>query len=325
MIVFLTLIYVAVLFVLLKTGIIKMNTWWKISPLAWMILLFVVLFLPMQWGAPGGTVNIYQPVIEIIPNVTGEVTEVTAKPLTVLKEGDILFKIEPRPFQAKVDQLEANLKLVRLNLERAQTLYKKKAVSQYDVDVLIAEEAQIIAQLDQANYDLESTIVRAPSNGFVVALTLRPGQRVGSLPVRSFMSFVKIERNKVIIGINQYSLRHIQIGQTAEVTFKLKPGKVFTAEVEDIALITPDGQLAPSGTIALAPTAQNVPQPYAVVLKLDQDVFKDIDLPILHNIQALPAGTFGTGAIYTQSVEATHIIRKIMIRMDAWMNYIHPT
>jgi multidrug resistance efflux pump len=253
------------------------------------------------------------------------VTEVTAKPLTVLKEGDILFKIEPRPFQAKVDQLEANLKLVKLNLERARTLYKKKAVSKYDVDVLIAEEAQVIAQLDQANYDLESTIVRAPSNGFVVALTLRPGQRVGSLPVRSFMSFVKIEPNKVVIGINQYSLRHIQIGQAAEVTFKLKPGKVFTAEVEDVALITPAGQLTPSGTIALAPTAQNIPQPYAVVLKLDQDVFKDIDLPILHNIQALPAGTFGTGAIYTQSVEATHIIRKIMIRMDAWMNYIIPT
>ena len=57
MIVFLTLVYVALLFLAIKIGIIKMNTFWKISPVLWMVLLFFILFVPMQWGAPAGAVR----------------------------------------------------------------------------------------------------------------------------------------------------------------------------------------------------------------------------------------------------------------------------
>ena len=56
MIVFLTLCYCALLALLLKLGIVKWTLWWKISPLVWMLLLFIVLFIPMQWGAPAGPV-----------------------------------------------------------------------------------------------------------------------------------------------------------------------------------------------------------------------------------------------------------------------------
>ncbi|MCK5354116.1 MAG: HlyD family secretion protein [Methyloprofundus sp.] len=324
MIAFLTLLYVGVLFIMLKIGIIKMTLWWKLSPVVLNLVLFVVLFLPMQWGAPSGTVNVYQSVVEIVPNVTGTVIEVPVKPLSPLKKGDVLFKLEPRPFQAKVDQLEASLKLIHLNLGRAKHLLNKKVASQLDVDKYTAEADKLIAQLDSAKYDLESTTVKAPGDGYVIGLTLRAGQRIGSLPARSFMSFVKIEKNRVVIGIHQNSLRHIQVGHKAEVTFKLKLGKVFNAEVEDIALITPDGQLAPSGNITLAPTAQNMPQPYGVVLKIDDDAFKDIEMLALNNIKAFPGGAFGTGTVYTESVQATHLIRKVMLRMDAWMNYIMP-
>ena len=48
MIVFLTLCYVAILAVLVKVKVIKLNTFWKISPALWMVLLLVVLFIPMQ-------------------------------------------------------------------------------------------------------------------------------------------------------------------------------------------------------------------------------------------------------------------------------------
>ena len=101
MIVFLTLIYVVFLFLALKIGIIKMNSFWKISPVLWMVLLFLVLFVPMQWGAPSGAVRMYQVVIEIIPNVTGEVIEVPVKPLTPVKKDEVLFRIDPEQYQAK--------------------------------------------------------------------------------------------------------------------------------------------------------------------------------------------------------------------------------
>ena len=76
MIVFLTLCYVAVLLLLVKLGVIRWTPFWKASPVLWMLILLVVLFVPMQWGAPSGPVRIYQYTIEIIPNVAGQVIEV---------------------------------------------------------------------------------------------------------------------------------------------------------------------------------------------------------------------------------------------------------
>ena len=55
--------------------------------------------------------------------------------------------------------------------------------------------------------------------------------------------------------------------------------------------------------------------PYGVELFLD-----DAEL----NLAAIPGGAAGTAAIYTESVEATHVIRKVMVRMEAWMNYLKP-
>ena len=51
MIVFLTLCYVGVLALLIKLRVIRLNLFWKLSPLLWMFALFVVLFMPMQFRA----------------------------------------------------------------------------------------------------------------------------------------------------------------------------------------------------------------------------------------------------------------------------------
>jgi hypothetical protein len=40
--------------------VIRLKLWWKLSPAVWMILLLVVLFIPMQWGSPGGSVKVYE-------------------------------------------------------------------------------------------------------------------------------------------------------------------------------------------------------------------------------------------------------------------------
>ena len=118
MIVFLTLLYVALLAILVKIRLLRLNLFWKLSPLLWMTLLFFVLFIPMQWGAPGGVVNIYQYVTGITPNVSGEVIEVPVQPLQRVSAGDPLFMINPTPFEASVDDLEAGLRLAEINLKR---------------------------------------------------------------------------------------------------------------------------------------------------------------------------------------------------------------
>ena len=81
-------------------------------------MLFILLFLPMQWGAPSGNVNVYQPIIEIVPNVIGEIIDVPVKPLAPLESGDVLFQIDPVPFQATVDGLLSQLEAAKQHVER---------------------------------------------------------------------------------------------------------------------------------------------------------------------------------------------------------------
>ncbi len=323
MIIFLTLCYVGVLFLLVKARVITLNLWWKLSPIAWVVFLLIILFIPMQWGAPTGVVNMYQEVQRVVPQVTGEVIEVPVKPLEPVSKGDVLFRIDPRPFEYKVAGLEAQLKLAQINLKRAQNLKKTDFAAQVTIDQYQAEVGLLESQLNDARYDLEKTEVRAPADGYAVGVTLTVGQRVTSLNQAGWIAFVNQDKSTLALGIHQGYARHIVLGQPAEVTFKILPGKIFNATVEKIAPATPAAQLDPSGTIPTAPSAQDVPQPMAIILKLDEDAFTDTGLSPL-SIAQTPGGAFGNGAIYTESSKMSHIIRKVMLRMTAWLNYIIP-
>jgi len=309
---------------LVKLKVVPLNTFWKLSPLLWMVLLLVVLFIPMQWGAPAGTVVTYQNVVEIIPNVTGEVVEVPVQALEPLEEGDVLFRIDPKPFEDRIADIQASLDLANVNLKRARDLFRKKVGPEADVDRYTAEVESNTARLAQAQWELEQTVVRAPGPGYVTRVTLRPGQRVANLPLRSWMAFVNVDRGRLAIGINQNQARHLRRGQEAEITLKILPGKTLEAKVIAMLPMTPQGQLAPTGEIPLAPTPQNIAQPYGVLLEL-----VDPDAIPVESMQAIamgriPGGAVGTGAIYTGSAQATHLIRRVMVRMQAWMNYLMP-
>ena len=315
MIVFLTLIYVAILFLAVKVGIIRMNTFWKISPVLWMVALFFVLFVPMQWGAPAGALVMYRPVVEIVPNVNGVVMEVPVRALMKLEKGDVLFTIDPTQYKASVDQLEAQINLSQANLERAQDLMDRGVGRQVDIDIYAAETDSFTAQLLNARWELESTVVRAPKKGKVVALSLRPGQRVANLPLRSWVAFVEDGYRKLAVGIPQSRLRNVKPGQKAEIVLRIFPGRTLSATVASIVNINPSAQLQPSGLLPNAPMPSDPALPYAVILELDDDSIDLLDIP---------GGAIGTAAIYTDSVAATHVIRKVMMRMEAWMNYITP-
>jgi multidrug resistance efflux pump len=315
MIVFLTLLYIAVLFLAVKIGFIKLNNFWKISPVLWMVLLFFVLFVPMQWGAPSGVVNVYRSIVEIVPSVNGEVEEVVARPLEPLKKGDVIFTIDSTQYEAAVKRLKAQIALSQANLERAMDLMERGVGRQLDVDLYRAEVDSATAQLQDAEWQLEHTVVRAPADGKVVALSLRPGQRVANLPLRSWVAFVEDRQKRIAVGIPQSRLRFVKPGQKAEVVLRMFPGQTINATVIKVVDVNTAAQLQPSGVLPRVPTQADPVEPFAVILELD-DTSVDIGL--------VPGGAAGTAAIYTDSVAATHIIRKVMVRMEAWMNYIKP-
>jgi len=149
----------------------------------------------------------------------------------------------------------------------------------------------------------------------VVALTLRPGQRVASLPLRSWLAFT-VDTQIPVVAVPQYVSRHVRVGQEVEVALKTLPGRTLRATVSGIVPSTAQGQITPSG---LLPAVDPSPAPGPIPVKVD---FEPDDLELLET--HLVGGTIGTAAIYTRSSAATHIIRRVMIRMEAWLNFVVP-
>jgi RND family efflux transporter MFP subunit len=312
MIVFLTLVYIGVLFLLVRYKIVPWNTFWKISPAIWVVLLLVVVVVPMNWGAPSGNVVVRRLSVAIVPNVAGEVLDVPVQPNTPLKAGDVLFRIDPVPYEAQVRLIEAQLRLAQLNLERATTLEQRQAGTLATLQQREVEVDSLRAQLDAARWNLDKTIVRAPSDGFVTNVGLRRGARVTALPVTAVMAFIETEDTIVGVQVQQIYARHIAPGQPVELAFKFLPGTIHTGRVIALLPATALGQQQTTGAAAGPLDAH--PAPFGVRVELDDPAIAS----------RLPAGTTGEAAIYTNSVLPTHIVRRVMIRMSTYLNYVVP-
>lgn len=312
MIVFLTVIYVVLLLLAFKLKILKPTLFWKLSPVLWIVLLTFVLFIPMQFWAPSGPAIVGGFSVQIVPNVQGEVIEVNVRPNQQVKKGDVLFQIDPTLYQSQVDTLTAQLELARTRLDQAQRLAKRGAGSVYDVEQFTGQVDQLEGQLLGARYNLEETTVLAPADGFVTNVALRPGARVVSFPFVQAMAFVETSDLLVASEILQNHLRYLEPGLPAEIALKMYPGRVFDAEVQYVVKALSTGQAPLSG---FAPAPQEIPHtPFWVRIAPGEEL-RSLDLPI---------GATGTVAIYTNSGAPTHVIRKVVIRVESIMNYVNP-
>ncbi len=95
------------------------------------------------------------------------------------------------------------------------------AGSQFAVGQYASQVEQMQASLIKAQYSLDQATVRAPTDGFVTNIALRPGSRVLSFPVAPAMSF--LESGELVVGtfIAQNHLRYIRAGQPVGDSAKL--------------------------------------------------------------------------------------------------------
>lgn len=305
-------VYLALLFGAVWLGLIRFNTFWKVSPIVLLLLLNLALFIPMGWGAPQGRALLYRNAVAIVPDVAGEVMEVAVTANTPLKSGDVLFRIDPTPYEAQVKTLEAQLKLSSTRLAQMTQLFERDSGRGFDVEQRQSEVDQLKGQLQGAQWNLDKTVVRAPADGYVTNLALRKGARVANLPLSPVMAFIDTSDSRVVVEINQIDARYIEPGQEVEIAFKFVPGQIFGGKVESILQAVATGQAQVSGTAVVPKTIETVP--FVVRVKLDNDGFA----------QTLPAGATGTAAIYTEHVKVSHIIRRVLLRQVAILDYINP-
>jgi membrane fusion protein, multidrug efflux system len=132
--------------------------------------------------------------VDVRPRVSGYVDRVAFTDGARVKKGQLLFQIDPRPFQAEVERLIAertrtvsDLELAKANRARAERLISAQAISREDYERQVAAEASaqgalgsIDASLQEARLNREFTEVRAPIDGHVSRALITAGNLVTS-------------------------------------------------------------------------------------------------------------------------------------------------
>jgi len=365
------------------------------------IVALTVLILMLNVFAPSShDLRVYRYTIPIVSQVRGRVIEVPIEEGNVaVKKGEVLFRIDPTPYQLQVNTLQAQLanaaaqereleeslkgaqaKIVEAKSAIAQAVARigevtarldlaRKRVDQYrelattgagtkfeleqaQASVLelsgqlaaarsaesqaraaerqaiaardqvqqklgakangeYAQVAQIRAQLESAQWDLDQTTTRSPCDCYVVNLQLRPGGFVAGLPFNPVMTLVEVT-GSVVALYNQNELHQVLPGNEAEFTLDTLPGRVIKGKVNSVVWSSGAGQLQATGTLPMTGVLAAPPQRFAVkfdVADKDKELF-------------MAAGAAGSAAIYTERMEAIQILRKVIVRIGALMNYL---
>jgi multidrug resistance efflux pump len=345
------------------------------------LILFLNIYAPSSHDVR--TINY---VVQVVPRVTGRVIEVPVEPNRPVKKGDVLFRVDPVPFELEVqaaksnitalkaklltaganergivqqlksatdkkDSLQVRLDLAKKRLVQHTELARAGAGSRFDreqaqtevddltaqVGAAVAAEAEAMArftaktpqgeqdevaqvraqiaqaeaQLGDAEWKLKEATVFAPADGTVVNLQLRVGSTASQFAGLPVMSFVE-DQQWIIATFAQNELREVANGNEAEIAVRTLPGRVLKCRVDSVIWATGQGQLPLGGQLPGASTYGIPEGRLAVKLGLDgkdKDVF-------------LPAGARGQAAIYTEHGKMIHIIRKVIIRVGAKLDWL---
>jgi multidrug efflux system membrane fusion protein len=153
-----------------------------------------VIYRPLrEWQEFSGRLQAVN-TVDIRPRVSGYVDRVAFTDGARVKKGQLLFQIDPRPFQAEVERLVAertrsvsDLELAKANRARAERLISAHAISREEYERQVAAEASaqgalgsIDASLQEARLNREFTEVRAPIDGHVSRAIITAGNLVTS-------------------------------------------------------------------------------------------------------------------------------------------------
>jgi membrane fusion protein, multidrug efflux system len=218
-----------------------------------------------------GTVQPYQ-TVTVRSRVDGAITKVAFRQGQMVKEGDILIEIDPRPYQAALDQAiakkaqdEANLKNAQIDLQRYTTLAKTESGSRQQLDTQQAAVDQIAAQIkgdqaaiDNAQTQLSYATIRAPLSGKTGFRLVDTGNIVHATDTAGIVTIVKLQPISVVFTAPEDAVPEINkalAGGAVPVTALSSDG-LRTLGEGHLAIVNNAVDQA-SGTISMKATFEN--------------------------------------------------------------------
>ncbi|MGF1670293.1 MAG: efflux RND transporter periplasmic adaptor subunit, partial [Balneolaceae bacterium] len=218
-----------------------------------------------------------QPEVEVIirPDVSGEIIELTVNEGDFVQKGDLLLRIKPDIYLARIDELNAALLTQKSRMEQARAqmlqaeveyLKNKKLFETNNISELEflqaennykaqqanlkATEYQIEsaqAQLRRAEEELQQTVIRAPQDGTISSLTVERGERVlGNTQTAGteMLRIARMNQMEVVVDVNENDIVNVSENDTSIIEVDAYPNRSFegiVTEIANSAIITGSG------------------------------------------------------------------------------------
>ena len=202
--------------------------------------------------------------VSVNARVTGQLTKAFFREGQMVKTGDPLFQIDPRPYQATYDNATASLASAKAKFDRYTRLRGQNAISPQDVDDAEAAYLEAKATAEAARLNLEFTLIRSPVNGKTGPILIQPGNMITSsssanASATPLVTINEIQPVKISLSLPQSDLPRIQeMARTKGLSITMNMGAVgggkdLTAQVDFISNAVTNA----TGTIELRATYPN--------------------------------------------------------------------
>ena len=251
--------------------------------------------------------------VQLRSEVIGQVTELHIEEADQVKKGDMVITLDPKTYQAQVDQAEARVRIQEIAIERQRLLIKTLAdrferqkamfaknlvdedsyealeseLSLAKVDLRSLQESltQALAALDQSQELLGKTQIRSPIDGVVIQLEVKVGETViagtTNIPGSTMMVIADPSETLTEVQVDEADIAQVRVGQDADIFTAAYPDTPLSGTIQSIASVARQTQ----GQASLS---------FLVKILLDeQDVMK------------IRPGMSVRADIYTQSSEET--------------------
>ncbi len=189
--------------------------------------------------------------VQITSMVSGWITDITVLEGDTVNPGQHLISIDKKQYQAAYDQTasqvkssEANLKKIKSQMSRTETLYAQKLISKQELEQIEASYELATSQVEQARAallsredELSKTRLVAPKYGIVTSLTKEEGEMAlgGMFNPGVLMTIADLGFMEVLVDVNENDVVTINVGDTTEIEIDAFPDTLFYGVVSEIA------------------------------------------------------------------------------------------
>ena len=262
-------------------------------------------------------------VVSVTARVQGQLTSVHFKEGQLVHKGDLLFEIDPSPYQAAYDSAQAVLLGAKTNADRSANLLTQNAIAPQANDNAQAAYLQAKANAEAARLNLDFTKIRSPIDGKTGPILLQPGNLVSvNGTTTPLVTIAQIQPIKVSFALSQADLPRIQArahgkGLVAQVNLHDAGGDANLSAPVDFISNTVN---ATSGTIELRSTFANTDS----ALVPGQLVDVTVELSEIPNAIVVPREAVNTGQdgqyVYVVTPEQVAEIRPVKLLFDDSVN-----